>query len=645
MSGILGVGISGLLTSQRALTTTSHNISNANTEGYTRQRVELSARVPSPAGRMFLGNGVQVDGIRRMYDEYVNFQLRNATTSHSNVKEFQRLANQVDSLLADPNAGLAPALQGFFQAVHNVANDPASITARQVLLGQAQSLADRFEYLDQRFVDLNRGINAQITASVTDINNLSSGIAELNRQISLSRGAAGTLPNDLLDKRDLMIMQLAERVSVSTLAQDDGSINVFIGNGQTLVIGSTASTLAATLNLYDATRNEIGIVIGGNTTVISSQITGGSLGAALNFRNQMLDPSQNTLGRLANVVAETFNDQHRLGMDLYGSLGGDFFSITPPNVLAARTNGGAGTVGVTVSNATALTTSDYRVTYNGPGSWTVMRLSDNTSTTGAGPFTVDGLTFTVGGAPNVGDSYFVQPNQVASGLGVAISDARRIAAAGPVRTAEATDASGTPTNLGTGRISAGEVSTATGLPLAGAITLTFDPNAGGAGVPGFTVAGGPAGPLLYDPTTEYGGKQFTLTGYGDFTFTVSGAPQASDSFVISNNTSGVGAGDNRNGRALAGLQTRSLLNGATYEGAYGQLVAEVGSQTHTAGVQRVAQESLLNQTREAREALSGVNLDEEAANVLRYQQVYQAAAQVIAVADTLFQELIGAVRR
>jgi len=410
------------------------------------------------------------------------------------------------------------------------------------------------------------------------------------------------------------------------------------------VAGFTTSLLTVVTDPQDISRNEVAYVMGANTVYLSDSLSGGTLGGTLDFRRQVLDVSQNELGRVANAMVQTVNSQHRLGMDLYGSLGTDFFSITPPPVLPNVNNAGAGSVAVAVTDATQLTTSDYSVTYNGPGSWSVLRLSDSNLVTGAGPFVLDGLTITPGGAPAVGDSFLVQPNRVASGLSVAITDTRRIAAAGPLRTTAATDVAGTPTNFGNGRISAGEVAVITGLPLAVPITLTFDPNAGGAGVPGFTVGGGPAGPLLYDPLTENGGKQFTLTGYGDFAFTMSGVPQTGDNFIISNNTAGVGTGDNRNALHLADLQTQGVLGGASFEGAYGRLVADVGTITHKTDVQRSAQQVLYNQAKESRDSVSGVNLDEEAANMLRFQQAYQAAAQMITTSGSMFQSLIAAIR-
>ena len=650
MSGgdLLGTSISGLLAFQRALAVTGQNVSNAATDGYSRQVADLVTRPPTPSGDGFIGNGVTVNTVQRMADSFITGQLNAATSSNSQLQQFYQLSSQVDNLLSDPTAGLTPALQGFFGAVQGVANDPSSTPARQVMLSQAQTLVDRFHYLDQQLGNLRSGINTQITNSVTEINNLAAGIAAVNRDIVLAQGAAGGQPaNDLLDKRDTLIKQLSAQVNVTTVAQDDGSLNVFIGTGQSLVIGQTSVPLSVVNNAYDPARKEVAITTGASSTTISDLLTGGTLGGSLQFRNQVLDGAQNALGQTAIGLAATFNAQHKLGQDLTGALGGNFFSaidVSGPRVLTSS----AATVTAAVTNVNALTTSDYRLDFNA-GTYTLTRLSDNTAVYSGATFppaaAVDGLTFTLSGAPAAGDSFLIQPTRLGAGnIALALSDTSRIAAAAPIRTAVATNASGVPTNIGSATISAGSVSNTSNLPLGANITLTFDPNAGGAGVPGFQVAGGPPGPLLYDPATDYAGKSFGFPTYGGISFTIGGTPQTGDSFVISNNTGG--ATDNRNALQLAGVNDQPVLvNGtATIVSSYGQLIANVGAQTHSADVNRTTQQALLNNITSQHDSLSGVNLDEEAANMQRFQQAYQAAAQMIATANTTFQTLLTAVR-
>lgn len=647
----LNIAISGLFAFQRQIAATGHNIANVNTPGFSRQRVELVTRNPQPAGDGYIGTGVQTATVTRIYDQFIVQQVRSSTAREAELGEYSRLSGQLDNLLADAQAGLAPALGSFFGALNDAANDPSSVTARGALLSQAQSLADRFQYLNGRMDELRESVDGRITNGVSEVNNLAAAIARLNENIVRASGlGGGQPPNDLLDARDQAIADLAKLVSVTVVPQDNGAVNVFIGSGQPLVAGTTSTQLTAVPNALDPAQLDVALIAGSSTTDVSNLITGGTLGGALAFRREALDPAQNALGRVAIGLAETVNAQHALGTDLNGVLGGSFFTtlgVSGPRVLSPS----AAQVSVTVSNANALTTSDYRLNYDG-ATYTLVRVSDGATVSAFAGFpqsvASEGLMLNlVSGAPAPGDSFLIQPTRVAAGrIALAVADPARVALAGAVRAQEATNANGVPLNIGTGRITMPSVSTQTGLPLGANISLTFDPNAGGAGVPGFVVAGGPAGPLLYNPATEGNGKTFSFAGFGNMSFSVSGTPATGDQFVISNNPANA-VGDNRNALSLASLRTlQTLGNGtASYEGAYGQLVADVGATTRRVDMSYQAESAMLKSAIEERDSVSGVNLDEEAANLLRFQQAFQAAAQTIAAADAMFQVLIAAVRR
>mgnify|MGYP001573289187 FL=1 len=634
---MLGVGISGLLAFQRALATTGHNIANVNTAGYSRQRVELVTQTPQFAGNGYIGTGVRADSIKRLYDDFLTLQVRTSTSSYNRLDRYHNMASQVDGLLADSQTGLAPALQGFFNAVQGVANDPASIPARQALLGESGTLVDRFHALDRRLTELNSRINADLKSAVTEVNNLATSIASLNQEIARAQGS-GQTPNDLLDQRDNLIGQLAERVSVTTVAQSDGSVNVFAGNGQTLVAGFQSMALSVTPNVYDPTRSDIGYTIGSTTVNVTSQITGGTLGGALDFRSQVLDTARAALGRVAAGLAKTFNDQHLLGMDLNGAMGGSFFTAPTPAVAPASTNSG-GSVSVAVTSASGLQASDYRLRYDGSNAYTLTRLSDGTTTAiatgGASPYTtsaIDGFTLTITAGAATGDTFLVKSvTGSAGGIGLAVSDPNKIAAAAPIRTAA------TLANAGTGAISAGSVNTPPppNANLQQTVTIVFNtpPTT-------FNVSGTGTG----NPTNV----AYTSGGdisYNGWTLQITGSPAAGDTFTLQSNSGGTS--DNRNALLLGGLQSQQTLAGgtATFGGAYSQLVSDVGAKTHAAGINRDAQSTLRDQAVAARSAVAGVNLDEEAANMVRFQQAYQAAAQVITVSNMLFETLLGAVRR
>jgi flagellar hook-associated protein 1 FlgK len=638
VANILNVGTSALLSLQQAITTTGHNIANVNTEGYSRQRVNFDTLTPQLSGGSYIGSGVATDSIERIYDQFLTNEVQDRTSSLSGSQAFYDMASRLDNLLADSNVGLSSSLEDFFGALQSVANNPSSLPERQVLLGEAQSLADSFHYLDSNFRSIGSELNTRIEASVSDINSLASSIAELNEQVvRASARSNGAPPNDLLDERDLLITQLSEKISVTTIPQSDGAINVMVGNGQALVVGFSAQSLQTFDDPFDGSQTLVGIQgLAGDVTDLSRYLDGGELGAALDFREQVLDPAINQLGLVAMGITATFNEQHQLGVDLNGQPGGDFFLPLSASSSEHPSNTGTASISVGISDAAALTGDEYSMRYSG-GQWTLTNLSTNVAQTGAGPFTVDGVTISVAGAAAEGDSFLIQPTlQGASLFELALSRPEDFAAASPLRSQEVL------TNIGSGSIGELNVTDASALPLASAVTLTFNPDALGPGVPGYDVAGIAGGPLAYDPSTESNGKTFTL---GGFDFTVSGTPQSGDELIIENNQNGTG--DNRNALALAGLQTSNVLNSgnASYQDVYGQLVAEVAVKTRQAEANTSTEQVLLNQSVAARDSVSGVNLDEEAANLIRYQQAYQAAAQVISVADQMFQVLLNATQR
>jgi flagellar hook-associated protein 1 FlgK len=404
-------------------------------------------------------------------------------------------------------------------------------------------------------------------------------------------------------------------------------LNVFIGNGQSLVVGQQAMQLAAVPALDDPQRMEVGYVLGGATGRLDeSVLQSGSLGGLLAFRTDSLDAAQNALGRVAVGLAQSFNDQHRLGQDLNGALGGNFFSVPAPAVTAKTGNTGTLAVSAAVSSIAGLTTSDYRLAWTGTN-YTLTRLSDNTVTTYATlPQTVDGITISGAGAPAAGDSFLIRPTRAAArGFALALDDPAAVAAAAPMRTGAGS------ANTGSGTISAGAVNPPAppNANLQQAVTITFT------GASTFNVTGtGTGNPIgvAYVP-----GAGITYNGW---TIQISGAPAAGDTFTVSANSGGIS--DARNAQLLADLQTRATLAGGTagYQGAYSQLVSAVGNQTRESEVNAQAQEQLVTESKQAQQSFSGVNLDEEAANLLRYQQAYQAAGKMLQIATSLFQTVL-----
>lgn len=654
MADILGTAVSGLQAFQRALDTTSHNISNVNTEGYSRQQVDFSTRTPEAHSNGFIGTGVETTSIRRVYDNYLTGALRSSTTSSSLATTYYDLASQIDDLLADPEAGLTPSLNSFFASVQDVSSDPSSAEARQVMLSEGEALADRFHYLDGGLQDLEARTNEELRRSVGEVNQLASTIAELNKDIVQAQGRTGQPPNDLLDQRDLQIQKLAEYVDVKTVAQADGSLNVFIGSGQSLVMGGTSAELSVAEGNYEGS-GQLEIYYGRDgaaTALVTDNLRSGAIGGILKFRDEVLQPAQNALGQVAIGLAGAFNDQHTQGLDLDGALGADFFSIGQPDVYAASGNAGVGVadLGVSVSDASSLTTSDYTLRYDGAawvladGNGTTIPMSG--SGTAADPYIADGLSITIGGVPQSGDRFQIQPTRhAAQDIAVALSDARDIAAAAPIKAESATDSSGVPTNLGSGSLENISLDSTVGLPLNGDIALTYDDTQPNNFTISDTLPGAWGATLVgYDPVTRAGSIAVSDgTDTMTIAFEFSGDALNGDAFTIGDNRDSVG--DNSNALALASLETRTFLNGGTasFGDAYGQLVADVGTKTAHAETNMYAQEQRLRQATDDKEAVSGVNLDEEAAKLLEYQQAYQAVAKVITTADELFQTLLNAV--
>lgn len=627
MSGgsIFSIGLSGLNAAQAGLSTTSHNIANVGTEGYRRQTAIQDNRLPRFTGAGFFGQGVDISTVRRSYSEFLNQQVLAAETQQNYLDAFLNQATQIDGLLADPESGLSPALQDFFSGVQDVASNPSSIPSRQSMLSLAQTLTARFQSLDQRMTELGNGTTTEIRDAVGSINDIARQIANLNRQIVTSQSTDVRPANDLLDQRDKLVADLNKIVRVQVVTERDGSYNVFIGTGQNLVIGANRLEIAAVQSADDPTSLDLVYRTPTADVLLPPQtFEGGRLGGLLAFRNGTLAQAQTSLGRLALSLADTFNAQSRLGQDLNGALGGDFFATPTPQVQARTTNAGSGVVTATISDYAALRATDYRVTAIAAG-FVIENLADNTSQTFATlPQTVDGVDFTLAsGAPSVGDSFLVQPTRFAArDLRPAITDPALIAAAAPVRSTAAL------ANTGNAKISAGVVSSVANLPLPTPVTLTYD-RAANQFVATGAVPG--AGPFAYTP-----GQAITFNG---MTFTITGTPDNGDTFTIANNTAGVA--DGRNALRLAQLQTGNTVGGnSTYQGAYSQIVSAVGNSTREAQIQSTAQDTLARQTREAEQSFSGVNLDEEAANLVRYQQAYQASAKVLATATSLFATVL-----
>jgi flagellar hook-associated protein 1 FlgK len=666
MPSIFGIGISGLLTNQAALNTTSHNIANAGTEGYSRQRIDQNIRNPEFIGGNYFGNGVDVGRVKRIFEQTHIFEIQAASSEFMKLEAYLSQAGRVDNLLADSQNGLNESIQQFFTALQGVANDPASIPARQVLIDQANGLVTRFGTIHAQLEAQTTQINGNIDSIAKEITSLGESIASLNNQIA---GAGGNPPPDLLDKRDLAITRLSELVAVKTSEQTDGAINVFIGSGQSLVVGSLSNDLVARVDTQNPKGMSLFFESGSSSIDVTENISGGELGGLITVVDEIITPAFNTLGRVAISIADSFNQQSQLGMNLNNELGSSFFTDINDSDISLRrvsndtNNGGNAALSINIDDPSLLTDSNYTLFFQGGNYQLIDQTSNATIATFAPPgvlpdtvqVTAAGISINfLSGASVAGDSFEIRPvRNFGRDISLAVSTAEEIAAASPVRVEQgaANIGSGSVTGVSVTDTTTAQFTTTPG-DLSPPLRIEFDAPPGVAGE--FSIydmssgspvllAGGISGYVANQDNDmlALAGAPFNAYGY-DITF--NGDPQPSDTFDVNFNTNGIG--DNGNVTLFSELQQQGLLdNGnSNFQQGFGRLISQIGVNTQSTSIRRDAAESILFQTKERRESLSGVNLDEEAANLIKFQQAYEASAQVINIARTLFQTIIDSVR-
>lgn len=644
MAGMLNIGLTGLNAAQLQLNTTSHNISNAATPSYSRQNVIQSTNDPLFTGVGFFGQGTRVDSVKRQYSEYLQSNMLAADNRRSEFAAYSAQISQVNNLLADPTAGLSPALQDFFAGVQEVAANPNSVPARQALLSAGQSFVARFQAMDARLSEIRAGVESQIATSVESINGLAAQVAELNQRIVIAQAAGPGVPaNDLLDQRDAIIGDLNKLIKTSTVVERDGQLSVFVGSGQALVLGQNVNKLGVVSTPDDVERNGIALIAPNGVAINLPEqlLTGGELGGLLAFRRESLDVTRDQLNRIARQFAETFNEQHRKGVTLEGVLGSDFFRL---DLVTAESGAPALAPEVSIVNDNLLSNDRYRLTYDGAAAdgYVLTRISDGATVAAADI----GLEINVAAGAVDGATYLVVPlRNAARDISMALREPRDVAVGNPVSVS-------TPLNNGgNGKVDGISIASVDALAAAyphfSSFGMSFDATANE-----LVLDAGPfsiePSPASFDPTTESSGKTFTISFGGEpvFTFEFSGTPADAARFVFQ--PTELGVADNRNAVALGALQTSKTMlvdaagnDTATFQSAYSQIVAQAGSKGREVQVGMQVQETLLRQATDARDALSGVNLDEEAANLLRYQQAYQAAGRIMSIAQRLFDEIVS----
>ena len=626
MSNLLATGSSALIAFQRALSTVGHNVANINTPGYSRQRVELEARDATYFGYGYQGNGVQIVDVRRMADSLATSRLLDSGGELARLQQLSTLSSRLDQLFSEKATGISAPWSSFFDSVNALSSNAAGSADRESVLAQANALVTRFRQIDQHLDGLDIEVNAGLTAATDEVNRLAKEIAQLNGQIGGSSSPSG----DLLDRRDQLISELVAFTGGNAATQDGGLVNVFSAGGQPLVVGATASTLVTVPDPYRPERLQVALETNGQRVTLDKRALGGQIGGLVEFRTTVLDPAMAELGRIATSLAQTFNEGHRAGMDQYGQMGADFFTLPAPRLSSNANNTGNASLTTSVGNVAGLNAQNVLLRFDG-AAWVATHPDTGASIpmtgtgTAADPLVVNGIEVVLAsGTPAANDRFLLQPTAGAAGnLGVAITDPGRIAAATPVKAT--TDLA----NTGSGKLSGLKVTDAANAALLAPADIEF------IDATQYTING--TGPFAYTPgqTIAYNGWSVVLDG----------APAAGDTFSVG--PTGANSSDNGNAKLLSNLDDARVLNGGTLtlNGAIGGLTTQVGSAARQADYSAQAQQVIHDQAQAARDAVSGVNLDEEAADLMRLQQAYQAASQIIATADTLFQSLLAATRR
>jgi flagellar hook-associated protein 1 len=629
LADVFGISVSALQAFQNAINVTSNNVANASTPGYDRETVNLTEAIPQSNGAATVGAGVVVSGISRAFSQAATNQLNTSQSSLGQLNALQSYTNQIDNLFGTTVGGLSTALQSFYNAFSDVANNPTSTASRQALLSQAQSVASSFQNASGELSSLNSDVNSRISGDVTQINSIATAISKLNSQIVTSTSQDGSQPpNELLDQRDQLVSNLSQLVGITTTTETDGALNVFVGNGQPLVLQGQVTPLTTVANQFNASQLEI--ASSASSAVISSNITSGDLGGLLAARTQVINPALNQLGQIATALSQSVNAQQSDGLDLSGNFGANIFSVGTPLATGSSKNTDAVTAAVSVNanGLGALTANDYVLSFVG-GTAKLTNTATGTSVTPAGagtvanPYTANGVSVVLSGTPAAGDQFLVQPTATAaSNFKVVLTNPSQIAAAGAVKTAAA------GTNTGAATISAGTVLNSANPALLQPVTITFDnpPTS-------YSVNAGPA--IAY-----INGGNITANGWQ---VQISGAPAAGDTFTVTSNVGGTG--DNRNALAAANAQNVGVLNNGTTSvtGGLSAVITGLGSQAQQINTAQTAQASVNAQALSSVQSVSGVNLDEEAASLLQWQQAYQAAAQALSIGNSLFTTLIDSV--
>ena len=678
MADLLNIGLSGVHSSQAHLSTTGHNISNVNTEGYSRQEVNTESIQGNRHGSYFVGQGAMIASLDRAYDKFAFADNIMNTSNNAYSSEAYSQQRQLDMLLSNETTGATGTVLNTFTGINSVVDNPNSLETRAVFLETASNMVNQYNNLYKHLEVQYNGINVDIENSAASVTELAESIAQLNLKISYLNDKEGIdNPNDLLDKRDEALTKLSEFVDVSVIDSHDGMINVYIGSGQGLVMGNHAQKVVTVNGQPDPSRKEIALTIKDKQLVINGSKLGGKISALLDVRENDIEVAFNQLGQNVIGLTHAINEQQKQGETLDGQIGQTLFNdindveTMKQRVLSHTDGKGTAQLSVKIDNLTDLSPDEYNLKVDeydsvaGTLSFTVTNQRTHEKET----LSIDDLSESRRiDVPNTGFSiafdsisttdpmvagkeFTLRPTRLAAQqMTLEERDPRRVAAADAEIKAVVN-----PANTGSAKFRISEINDKLNpLYMDETNPLMVKVSNVTGNVITYDVVD-TNGIIITDPSTNttLGGLTATvdpLSGKAQFSLggvvmdLEAGIPDVGDQ--VSLNYNQTGEGDNRNMLAMADLQSAKIMNDnkATFQDIYSSMVSELGTKTENSDIAMQSSAVLLNQSFERIQEVSGVNMDEEAANLLLYQQHYSAAARVITVAGELFNTILQSAR-
>ncbi len=656
-------GVSGLLAAQQQLATVGHNIANVNTEGYNRQRAEQNAAPGIVNGGNYIGAGTYVQDITRIYDQ---FSFKEQLLSQSNLGNADSLntnLNQLNGIMTFSGNAITGSIDRFYQAMNGIADNPNDLGLRSIALSQAEIIASDFNTLNANFDQLEKSTNGEIGQIASKISQISLEIAKINDQVLQNKDltVAGQ-PNDLLDKRDQLVSQLGEYTSVNTIQDANGVMTVMIGNGATLVAGITPLTVRMRSGDPDPLQTKLQLVSRNGNVALDAAKLGGAIAAKLEYRDVHLLKARSEINRLALVISETLNQAQSQGLDLEAQQGRDLFTdvnssaLQASRVLAYSANSGSLKPSVNITDVSLVQTGEFEITFDGANYRMNKKggSSVNLGAVGAGTYiTAFGFEFNeTSGVPNAGDKFTIRPTEnSASLMKVTLTDGKGIAASTAVgANADANNVSDgsvniiNVTNPATARAYTEGVNAKLTIDVYESAPGTFDYRVYDAGNP-------PPAPVIAAGSFAAGTSALIdmppAPATSAFQIEISGAPVgqgtlAREKFTVSDV---FGPGNGTNAGFISATQEKAIIAGGrqTFSQGLAITTAAIGSKASSAELVANTAEALFTQAYNRNQSTSGVNLDEEAANMIKFQQAYQASSRIISVANTIFDTLLAAV--